>query len=302
MKYKLTVRLAVIALLIVATIVSALGKLDPILDFAGGKRLRDANNDYLDKSFVRAIAGFGIMSVWKASLDIIEGSEVGANIGVSAQLEVGDIVQPAYDYVDIAWRTMFVAATTLMGAKFLLQAAAMIDGYVLTLGLTFALLCAAASLWPRLNRVRIVLFDAASITLVLAMSLLFVLPLSVWGGSKLSAAITQPSIVSAQNSFAAAKEELFPETQTDQDGWVKKIKAIPERIEQIGTYLRTKAYSMMVWTVRLVAAYIFDCIIFPIALFIIIVAIVRGVMRYVLHITLARSIGDDLKAALMNRK
>jgi hypothetical protein len=292
-----------LALLVALTAASFTGYLEPGLDAALGKRLAAHNDEYLERSFNEAIAGFGVMSMWKAGLDIIEGSEIGASIGVSAQLEVGDIVQPAYDYVDIAWRTLFIGSVTLLGIRYLLEASELIDSGVVTftfIMLTLAFL--AAWVVPSRRRIRDLLRDVVGASIVASLALFYLLPLSVWGASRLSGVLTAPSIQEANAGFAGAREQLFPDPPENGDNWAKRLKAIPDRIEQIGTYLKDNATQMITWTVKLVAGYIFDCIVFPVALFALLLWLTRSVLGYISRRNMHRTFREDLRAALAGRE
>ncbi|MBT3191581.1 MAG: hypothetical protein HN341_03405 [Verrucomicrobia bacterium] len=292
-------RLAGLIALGVLTVASFTGFLEPGLDAVFGNRLQARNDAYLEQAFNNAITGFGVMSVWKAGLDIIEGSEVGANVGVSARLQVGDVVQPAYDYVDIAWRTMFLGSVSLLGLRYLLQAAELVDAYVLTFTLAMLTLAYIGTwLLPTKTRLRTMLRDVVGVGIVASLALFYMLPLSVWGAAKLSGIITAPSVKEASAGFDQARLQLFPEASISTDNWVMKLRDIPERIEQIGTYLKTRSTEMITWTVKLVAGYIFDCIVFPVAIFVMLLWLTRGVLKYVLHRNMQRSLRDDIRAAL----
>ena len=134
------------------------------------------------------------------------------------------------------------------------------------------------------------------ISIVAGLAIYYVLPLSVWGASKLSRVITAPSLEQAEKGFEQTKDKLFPADPEDGGGWVKKLRSIPERIEQIGTYLKEKAKDLTVWTIKIIAGYVFDCIVFPITLFILLVWLTRAVMRYVFQKNLQRSFREDLNA------
>jgi hypothetical protein len=81
-------------------------------------------------------------------------------------------------------------------------------------------------------------------------------------------------------------------------GWTKKIKEIPKRIEIIGTYLKDKATEMITWTIKLVAGYIFDCIVFPISIFVVLLWLVRSVLTHVFQRNMHRRLRDDLRSVL----
>ena len=95
-------RVAVIALLLTALIFSGSASLNSRLEQAGVNRLYETNQAYIEKSLHRALTTFAVLSGIKIGLAIMEGSELGVGFGI----EVGDAVQSAYDYVDVAWRTV----------------------------------------------------------------------------------------------------------------------------------------------------------------------------------------------------
>jgi len=293
-------RIGVLIVLAALILASFTGHLEPGLDAVLGNKLQTSNDAYLERSFNGAIVGFGVMSVLKAGLGIIEGSEAGLSIGFTAQFEVGDIVQPVYDYVDIAWRTLFVGSVTLLGIRYLLQAAELIDTYVVTFTLIMATIAfLAAWVFPSKKRFREVLRDIVGVSMVASLALFYILPLSVWGAAKLSGVITAPSIKEANAGFANAREQLFPDAPDNGDSWAKKLKAITGRIEQICTYLKDKTTDMITWTVKLVAGFIFDCIVFPVTLFALLLWLTRSTLRYIFHRNMQRTFREDLSAALI---
>lgn len=280
-------------------ILSFFGRLDPGFDLLGGSKLRAENDRYLTASFNRAVAGFGVLSVLKAGLDIIEGSEVGASFGATAQIQLGDIVQPAYDYVDIAWRTMLVSCVTLLGTRYALQAAGLLDSYVLTFTLIVGLAVLLLQGSPAgARRIRRILRDVLGVSIVATLALYYLLPLSVWGGSRLSSAITAPVIEEAEKGFQETRESLFPEDSQAVDGWIEKLKSIREEIEHTGIYLKERSKDLIVWTVKLIAGYLFDCIFFPVVLFLLLLWLIRAAMKYVSHRNLQKAFQEDLGAML----
>jgi hypothetical protein len=258
------------------------------------------NDDYLNASFNKALVGFGTLSVLKAGLDIIEGSEIGASFGVTVQLQVGDIVKPAYDYVDIAWRTLLTGCVALLSMRYLLKAATILDSYLL--GATLMLLALfLMTRWWRQNwiSVKYILRDMLSVAIVVTLALYYILPLSVWGASRLSRAITQPAIEEAQNGFEQTKKSLFPDDQPSASGIVAKLKQIQDRIEQIAAYLKDKTKDMVIWAVKLITGYIFDCIVFPLALFTLLFWLTRSIIRYLFQKNFQASFRDDLSQILI---
>lgn len=295
------------AIVIVALILLAalcfIGWIEKPLASIGQARLQESNDTYLSTSLNKALGGFMTMSILKAGLDIIEGSEVGIGLGVTANLQVGDLAQPAYDYVDIVWRTLFTSCVVLVSIRYLLQAAATVDSYVF--GVTLLLLAAFLTKrwwrggWPV---ARTILRDTLSIAIVATLALYYLLPLSVYGASKLSQAITQPQIEEAQKGFERTKQALFPEDQQSPNGIITKLKQTPDRIEQIAAYLNGKLKDMVVWAITLTAGYIFDCIVFPLGLFVLLLWFTRSIVRCVLQRNAESSLREDLERILVRKK
>ncbi len=300
---KQALRFIACGFLVALCLLAFAGETERCTDLLGPGQMAEANDAYLTASFNRAIAGFGVMSLLKAGLDIIEGSEVGASFGVTAQIEVGDIAQPAYDYVDIAWRTLLLGSVSLLGIRYLLQAAGMIDSIVLGFSLMIAsIFCLLRWFAPQQHRMLCVLKDALTVSIVAVLALYYLLPVSVWGASFLSRVITAPAIAEAEQGFQQTQARLFPQDDASIDGWGEKLSSLQEKIEKTVAYLKDNAKDFVVWTVKLITGYVFDCIVFPVLLFLLLFWLTRSIMRYVFHPNLQQSLSDELQRILAPRK
>lgn len=65
-------------------------------------------HDYADNIYEVNRNAFVVLSVLKAGLDIVEGSTIGASVFVTTEIEVGDVVQPIYDIVNVLWYATLV--------------------------------------------------------------------------------------------------------------------------------------------------------------------------------------------------
>ena len=301
MKNKI-MRTVAVVLCFILTVLTFWGILEPVVQRCGVGALQTQNDQYLNRTFKKALAGFATMSAVKAGLAVIEGSTAGVSVGASFNLQVGDIVQSAYDYVDIAWRTLLTGCITILSIQYLLKAAAIVDGYVLSvtffmLGISL-LLRWRASGW---TKVRETVRDILSLSIVASLAVLYILPISVWGASHLSRIITAPAIEEAQSGFAEAQTKLFPENSEDSDGIIAKVKQLPERFQLVVRYLKRKSTEMAVWSIKLIVGYIFDCIVFPITLFTLLLWLTRSIMRYIFHRNFQSSLRDDLKRIIIKQ-
>jgi hypothetical protein len=292
MKRSTLSRGSAVCIVAILAVLAFSGQADRIIDALGRRGITQRNSDYLTASFNKAVAGFGIVSLLKAGLDIVEGSEVGASLGITANVEIGDAVKPAYDCVDIAWRTILIGAVTLLGTKYLLQTAEALDSYVLGAALVVALLLLLSDwLLPLRRGFHGVLRDALSVAVVAAFALYFLLPLSVWGGSRFSRAITSPALAEAEQGFRNTQQALFPENEGAAGGWTGKLNAIEDKIEHISGYVKNRGRELVVWTVKLIAGYVFDCIVFPVGLFVLLLWMIRAATGYLFQRSLREELG-----------
>ncbi len=108
----------------------------------GHNTLNAQGMELIDASLERNQTTFLMLSGIKAGMALLEGSTVG--VGIS--LEVGDIVQPAYDYVDFFW-TVFLYALVVLGVYKILLETGMLELGIVLMG-SGALLYALGLLTP----------------------------------------------------------------------------------------------------------------------------------------------------------
>ncbi len=299
MRMTLLKRFIAVCFCVVLAALSFTGTLAPVTNHLGTDALNQHNDEYLDKTFNKALAGFGVMSGVKTGLAIIEGSTAGVSVGATVNLQVGDVVQSVYDYVDIAWRTLLTGCVTILSIQYLLKAASMTSGYVLCFTLIILGISLAFRWWgKRFVRVRDVLRDILAVSIVASLAIFYILPISVWGASHLSRIITQPQIEEAQGGFKETQESLFPEVSDSPESFMTIVKKMPERVQQIAQSLKHRSVKMATWTIKLIAGYIFDCIVFPLTLFVLLLWLTRSVMRYVFQKNMQSSLGEDISRIL----
>jgi len=111
---------------------------EPIAGYTGYNALNTHAMELVDESLERDQATFLVITAIKATLAVIEGSEV----GVGFELEIGDVVQPAYDYVDFFWE-MFLYAFLILGSYKLLMETGLLGLGIVLIGIGFVLLAAS---------------------------------------------------------------------------------------------------------------------------------------------------------------
>jgi hypothetical protein len=258
-------RLLIVILLLGGIVLTSLGLTDRLLGTCGLDRLTSKNEEYLESSLKRSLRTFAVLSTIKVGLAVVEGTEIGFGFG----LEVGDVVQAAYDYVDIAWRTVLAGGVILLGTRILLETASLLDHWLLATALAaLALMMVTQGVRSRRPRTHRTLREIALFVTVLAAACYIILPLSIAGGAYLSSKITAPSIEAAESGISALTEELFPDDQTADGGLLSRWNQTKDQLNDMAGYLKEKASELIVWILKLIAGYLFDCLVFPLALFV----------------------------------
>jgi hypothetical protein len=270
------------------------GHLDRSIDALGLKKVAAANEAYLQEAFDQALTGFLVLSGIKSGLAIVEGSE----IGLGFSLEVGDVVQAAYDYVDIAWRTALAGGTILMITRLILQTIVVLDQWSLALlGISWVVLLIYRWYWPRFTNTIYFLKENLLFWVVLTATLYIIMPLAITGAAFLSKTITRPIIVASQDGFAELHAELstqrlnqklFPDTEEDRGSVLSaldistKVEKARAQLKALGEYVKERTHALAELTIKFIASYLFDCIIFPLTFFLILYLFCKAMIRYLL--------------------
>lgn len=276
----------------ILTYMAAGGHIDRYFQLSGMHKVTTSNEEYLQKSFDKALNGFLVLSGIKMGLAVLEGSE----IGIGFNLQIGDLAQAAYDYVDLAWHTVLIGAIVLLMTRYTLQAAALFDHWCLTVlfGLLFLFLV-VKWLFPGFRRGLVFARGLGVFVGVLAFTLYLVLPFSITGGAFLSNRITAPSINEAHDGLESVHDELFRKNMPKREDLLSKAKVVKERIEFVASYLKEKTRELSIWIIKLIAGYVFDCIIFPVGLFVLLFWLTRVVARYLFELKERQTFRQDLE-------
>ena len=277
-------------------LLSVTGLFELSMDKSGLDKLADSNDRYLTLASQRALTTFGVLTGLKIGLAVIEGSE----IGVGVNLQVGDAVQAAYDYVDIAWRTVLYSTVILAGIKYLLLAADYIDQWFLQAALFLLFVSSLLNLLKNKKKKAVLIINhCAQISILIAVVLFLILPFSIAGGRLLSNHITKPSVSKAENDIADFKANAFPQkVPGTQSGLWGKVNSIKDQIVKISEFVGTKSQQLSVWLMKIIAGYIFDCLIFPFLLFIFLFWLVKIAGYYLFGLQKTQSIRNELEDLL----
>jgi hypothetical protein len=290
-------RWIMIVALVVGTGLTAAGVTDRALDLMGTRYLTRANAAYLDDAFDKSLTGFLLLSSIKSGLAVVEGSQV----GIGFNLEIGDIVQPVYDYVDIAWKAALAGGSIIIGMQLALKSLALVDQWVLTgllLLVTAYLLC--RWLWPRRSGLHRGLREALRFTITLSVACYLLLPLSVTGAAALSRCITRPMIDKSHEELRQIEREIIPQkgdqsalSDLAEQGLAgsslkEKISEVRAGIRMLISVLKTETNHIATLALKLIAAYVFDCILFPLFFGLILITMIKGGVHYFFDISRIR--------------
>ena len=285
----------VLILLFTLTTLTIAGITQNGLSYIGFKALYQHNQTYLQGALNQSLTTFAVLSGLKVGLAILEGSELGVGFGI----EVGDAVQSAYDYVDIAWRIVLTSSAILVGTQFLLQASSLLGPWFLALTLALIFFIQLGRLViPKVHRFNRPARDFILFTAILTTALYLMLPLSVWGSSHLSRIITAPSLNRADDDLNQIKRNLFPSADENSTGLFEKLRDAKNHLNQVTQIVTSKTREMSVLVLKIMAGYIFDTIIFPLLLFLLLFHSTRILGAYAFRIQHERSFHDELDQLL----
>lgn len=287
-------------------------RLDKIFSVIGLHKISDSTNRYLETSFDKSVKGFLVLSTIKSGIAVLEGSE----IGVGFKVEIGDLVQSIYDFVDIAWKASLAGSTILLLMRLIFITIGEINHYALALLLFFsAVLFSLPKSGNRSNKLGLSIREIIVFLSVLVIILYVILPLSVSGAAFLSKQITRPLVEEATLGFSSLQDDfsteslskrLFePNEREDLLGSLnipRRLHDTKERIKETCTWLKKKTKDMSLWTIKLVAGYIFDCIIFPFVLFFILFSFSKGILRYIFGLRRDKTFKEDFVTILKKYK
>ncbi|MCP4748853.1 MAG: hypothetical protein GY874_22385 [Desulfobacteraceae bacterium] len=282
-------KILIICVLSAAVGASATNLMDRGLDWCAMKYVNQINQRYLDNAFGKALSGFLILSGLKSGLAVIEGSEV----GVGFSLELGDVVQPLYDYVDIAWRAALTGGTIIALMQLALAGLDVFDHWVLAIVLfLYALNYALHWYKPDPGKLHRQLQPMLRFGSMLCIALYLLLPLAVTCTAALSKHITQPILEKTHKELKKISEDLAPETlnrrffgeEVSPDTSIfdlkKRLKNLRQNTRILMSYLKVITEKMASLTLKLIAAYAFDCLVFPLFFGLILTTMIKSGVGY----------------------
>ena len=100
-------------LVLCGIVLSLFGLLSKAFEITIYDFLKKESQQYMQDSYNESKKLFVTLSVLKGTMAVIEGSTLNANAVVGVDVELGDVVEPIYDMVNILWRTSLVSVVIL---------------------------------------------------------------------------------------------------------------------------------------------------------------------------------------------
>lgn len=98
---------------ILGIILSVFGVLSKIFEITIFDFLKNESEEYMRNSYNQSKTLFLTLSVIKGTMGVIEGSTLNANAVIGINLELGDIIEPVYEMINILWKTSLLSVVIL---------------------------------------------------------------------------------------------------------------------------------------------------------------------------------------------
>lgn len=100
-------------IVIVGILLCILGIMNKIFEFTIFNFLKNMTKPYLERAYEESKKLFITLSLLKGTTDVIEGSTVNVNVILGMNIQIGDLVQPIYDIIDILWKISLASVVVL---------------------------------------------------------------------------------------------------------------------------------------------------------------------------------------------
>ncbi|MBI9074172.1 MAG: hypothetical protein JEZ02_02090 [Desulfatibacillum sp.] len=241
----------------------------------------------------------------KGAADIIEGTTLQFEAGVvfanaGTEMEVGDVLQPVLDYLNIAWRILILSIMFSIVTKSVLQGAYPVAHIMLLVSLS------GFSLWylfkPWLKETNAWLFSVervAKMTLLAAIVFMLVLPFSVYLAAHLSRATTAPLEASLFQSFDEVGQHFDMSDFHSIEKITDKAKFLYQKSLELMKYSLTATKDIALSVARLFVIKILNGVVFPLGALAFLLWLLRGVLYPALGLSQTGLAREDFKSFVM---
>ena len=100
-------------IVILGIILSVFGVLSKIFEITIFDFLKNESEEYMRNSYNQSKTLFLTLSLIKGTMGVIEGSTLNANAVIGINLELGDIIEPVYEMINILWKISLLSVVIL---------------------------------------------------------------------------------------------------------------------------------------------------------------------------------------------
>ena len=125
-------------IVILGIILSVFGVLSKIFEITIFDFLKNESEEYMRNSYNQSKTLFLTLSLIKGTMGVIEGSTLNANAVIGINLELGDMIEPVYEMINILWKISLLSVVilkieTLYFAFFTMK----LSAFLLSVSMTF---------------------------------------------------------------------------------------------------------------------------------------------------------------------
>lgn len=99
--------------IIIGILLCIFGLMNKIFEFTVFNFFKNMTKPYLERAYEESKKLFITLSLLKGTTDVIEGSTVNVNVILGMNIQIGDLVQPIYDIIDILWKISLASVVVL---------------------------------------------------------------------------------------------------------------------------------------------------------------------------------------------
>ena len=126
--------------------------------------------------------------------------------------------------------------------------------------------------------------------------------------------ITSPAIEEAYEGFSETRNDVAPDFLSDKEEeskgfWLTRmaaqttnaIKEMRDKITNVRADLENKIRDMFIWTIKIVAGYIFDVLVFPFLIFFLLLKAVRFSVKYLFNLNREVSFMKNIESLILKK-
>lgn len=239
--------------------------------------LKQKDVEYIERIGDNAADLFLKLSLAKGAVAVIEGSSINIDAVIGGELEVGDIVQPIYDGIDIMWKIALLSTVSLKIQTILIKNTDLSF-------LKFLLMLSAVLIIPFIvysNSFTNFMARIGKSVVVVTLLAYFLLPISIYfnsiGTEYINNNYRNEAVKSLDNEMlrlSEVKEKLFQMEQEQEEknhvffgtGIKEKINAVKNKFLEVNTALKDISKNIINIIPIVVTVYIINTLLLPIGI------------------------------------